>query len=144
MSNIRWRVNLWRMPHANVGTVDQTHSLMVRERVSANSALKYATRVRILLDRAEVKHPVIIAVVVVQELLRIFSAIAIEALEASGRVSHNYDIVGNVCQILKNSGELGFSLRFTGVECAYLTRGQVLHLCSGPCFRRQGGVQSLS
>lgn len=108
--NIRWRVNLWRMPHANVGTVDQTHSLMVRERVSANSALKYATGVRILLDRAEVKHPVVIAVVVVQELLRIFSTIAIEALEASGRVSHDYDIVGNVCQILKNSGELG-SLR---------------------------------
>lgn len=53
------------MPRANVGAVDQTHSLMVGERVSANPALKYATGVRILLDRAEVEHPVILAVVVV-------------------------------------------------------------------------------
>lgn len=68
------------MLRANVGTVDQTHSLMVGERVSANSALKYATGVRIFFDRAEVEHPVIVAVVVVQELLRVFSAIAVEAL----------------------------------------------------------------
>lgn len=79
-SNIWWRVNWWRIPRANVRNVDQTHSLMVWERVPANSALKYATGVRIFFDRTEVEHPVILAVVVVQELLRIFSAIAIEAL----------------------------------------------------------------
>ena len=55
---------------------------MVREWVSAHSTFEDAVRIRVLADRAEVEHPVILAVMMVEELLRVFPPVAVQALDA--------------------------------------------------------------
>ena len=72
---------------------------MIRKGVPAHSSIEDTLRIRVLFDRAEIEHPEVLAVPMLEELLRVFSAVTIEALNAARRVSHHDDLVGDVCKI---------------------------------------------
>ena len=72
---------------------------MIWEGVSADPAVKDIRRVRVLIDRTEVEHPVVLAVMVLEELLRILSAVAVESLDTARRITHHDDLVRDVCKI---------------------------------------------
>ena len=72
---------------------------MIWEGVSADPAVKDTRRVRVLLDRTEVEHPVAAAVAVVEEALRVRAPVAVEALEARRGVAHDEEVVGDVCEV---------------------------------------------
>ena len=78
---------------------------MVREWVSAHSTFEDAVRVSVLAGRAEVKHPVVLAMMVVKELLRVFPPVAVQALDAGRGVSHDDHFVSDVCEIYKSSAK---------------------------------------
>ena len=79
------------------------------ERVSAHSAIKKARGIRVFLDGAEVEHPEVLAVVMLEELLRIFSLVAIEPLNTTRGVSHDNHFVGDVREICKSSAKWALS-----------------------------------
>ena len=72
---------------------------MIWKRIPADPATKLICRIRVLADGTEVEYPVMVSVVVVQELLRVFSSIAVEAFNPYRRVTHDYEVVGNVHQV---------------------------------------------
>lgn len=76
-----------------------SYALVIREGVSADSSTKDFGRIRVFFGGAEVEHPVIVSVVVVQELLRVLSSIAVQTFYACGWVAHDYYAVRNIGQI---------------------------------------------
>lgn len=72
---------------------------MIWEGVSTHSSVKHASVVRVLPSRTEVEDPEVLSVSVFEELLRVFSAIAIQTLHADCRVSHDDYLVGNIDQV---------------------------------------------
>ena len=79
--------------------IEEQNSLVIGEGVSAHPPVENAGRVRVLFDGAEVEYPEVLAVPMLEELLRVFSAVTIEALNTARRVSHHDDLVGDVCKI---------------------------------------------
>ena len=77
---------------------------MVRKWVPAHPSVKDARGVRVLFDRAKVEHPEVLAMVVLEKLLCVFSAIAIEALEANRWVSHYHHMVRDICEVFIEYG----------------------------------------
>jgi hypothetical protein len=75
------------------------HSLMVWERIPTHPAFEDACGVRVLALRAKVENPVILPVSVIEELLRMVSAVAVETLKPRGGVAHDDDLVGDVHQV---------------------------------------------
>jgi len=73
---------------------------MVWERESAHSSLEMFGIIRILVDWAEVEHPVIFAMPVFQESFDILSSVAVPAFDPGSWISHDDDLVGEVYQIL--------------------------------------------
>lgn len=74
-------------------------SLMVRERESAHSSLEKFGIIRILVDWAEVEHPVVFAMPVFQEPFGILPSVAVPAFDPGSWVSHDDYLVGKVYQI---------------------------------------------
>ena len=72
---------------------------MVGEGVSANSSFKHVRGVRILFGRAEVEHPVVPPMPMVQELLDILSSIAVVTFYTDGRIPHDDHSICDIRQV---------------------------------------------
>lgn len=72
---------------------------MVGERVSAHLSVKHARGIRVLPNGAEVEDPVTLAMMMLEELLRVFSAVAIEPFDATCWVSHDNYVVCDICKV---------------------------------------------
>ena len=74
---------------------------MVRERIPAYSPVKHARIIRVLAYWTKIKHPKVIAVPMLQELFRVFASVTIQPLDADCRISHDDNLVGDVCEVWK-------------------------------------------
>ena len=75
------------------------HVLMVGERISRDSSLKEARWIRVLSDRTEVEYPVVLAMSVIKEFLRVLPSIPVEAFDAGRGVAHDDDVVCHIDEI---------------------------------------------
>jgi len=75
------------------------YSLVVGERIPAHASVERAGVVRVLADGAEIKHPELLPVSVLEKPPRVLPAVAVEALEARRRIAHDDDPVRDIRQI---------------------------------------------
>lgn len=72
---------------------------MIWKGVSAHSPIEYAGIIRVFPSRAEVEHPEVLSVSMFEELLRVLSAIAVQAFHTGRRIAHDDDLVSDVHQV---------------------------------------------
>lgn len=74
-------------------------ALMIRKRPPTNPPLEHLLPIPILPHRTKVKHPIILPVPLVQELLGIRAFVAVEPFHTGGGVAHDDELVGDVGEV---------------------------------------------
>lgn len=86
-----------RLVNGTYQSRDHLHVLMIWKWISADSPIEEGCGIRVLFHGAEIEHPEVLAVSMFEELLGVFTSVAIETLNTFGWISHDYNMIRYIC-----------------------------------------------
>lgn len=79
---------------------------MIRKRVPTDPPIEHARIIRVFSDRAEIEHPEVLAVPVLEELFRVLSTVAVEPFHARRGVAHDDHLVGDIREVCRKREDM--------------------------------------